>query len=348
MSHFAVMVIHKKGENLQELLQPYHEYECTGVEDEYVQTFAILEEAKADYERDTVHRLKDPEGGLHYPYNEEGNYKEEFSEERAHAFFPGSSRQLKVPEGWEDVRLPAKDFESFSQWAVRNYNKDRLELSEDGEVVNVTRRTNPNRKWDWYQVGGRWTPFFKLKEGCSGEKGEPGIHHGPHFEDTEENWADIVRKGDIDFTSMRKEAGQEAGKSWDDVMSVVGNLDDYIPWAKIRDEMFPDDRDAAREFSRNQRAEWVISTDESIAKIGRVWSLEEFKCTREEYVRRAENAACTPFAILMDGKWYERGEMGWWGVVLNERDSDEWNAKCRELLDELDDDTMITLVDCHI
>ena len=40
--------------------------------------------------------------------------------------------------------------------------------------------------------------------------------------------------------------------------------------------------------------------------------------------------------------------MGWWGVVLNESEATEWNAKCRELLDGLDDDTMLTIVDCHI
>ena len=25
--------------------------------------------------------------------------------------------------------------------------------------------TNPRAKWDWYQLGGRWTGFFKMKQG---------------------------------------------------------------------------------------------------------------------------------------------------------------------------------------
>jgi hypothetical protein len=33
MSHFAVLVI---GDDIEKQLQPYHEYECTGINDEYV------------------------------------------------------------------------------------------------------------------------------------------------------------------------------------------------------------------------------------------------------------------------------------------------------------------------
>ena len=33
MSHFSVMVI---GGNVEEQLQPYHEFECTGINDQYV------------------------------------------------------------------------------------------------------------------------------------------------------------------------------------------------------------------------------------------------------------------------------------------------------------------------
>ena len=53
-------------------------------------------------------------------------------------------------------------------------------------------------------------------------------------------------------------------------------------------------------------------------------------------------------AIVMDGKWYERGEMGWWGMVSNEQDTDAWNAQVSTLLDSLPDDTDISVVDCHI
>ena len=60
--------------------------------------------------------------------------------------------------------------------------------------------TNP--KWDWYQLGGRWTGFFKLKEGREGALGSPGILTEP----AEDGWVDGALKGDIDFEGMRDAA----------------------------------------------------------------------------------------------------------------------------------------------
>lgn len=56
----------------------------------------------------------------------------------------------------------------------------------------------------------------------------------------------------------------------------------------------------------------------------------------------------TTFAILKNGEWYERGEMGWFGQASNEISEDEWEAKTNELLSSLPDNTLITLIDCHI
>ena len=56
-----------------------------------------------------------------------------------------------------------------------------------------------------------------------------------------------------------------------------------------------------------------------------------------------------PFAFITpDGKWYERGEMGWWAVVTNEKSPDDWDAEFYKMVEKLDDDVIVTLVDCHI
>ncbi len=36
MSHFSVLVISEKQEDVEKLLAPYHEFECTGENDKYV------------------------------------------------------------------------------------------------------------------------------------------------------------------------------------------------------------------------------------------------------------------------------------------------------------------------
>lgn len=70
--------------------------------------------------------------------------------------------------------------------------------------------------------------------------------------------------------------------------------------------------------------------------------------TEEEFVRRQRNSALTPFALLWEGAWYERGEMGWFGCVQGEKDQDDWNAEFSRLWDEIPDDEWVTVVDCHV
>ena len=57
----------------------------------------------------------------------------------------------------------------------------------------------------------------------------------------------------------------------------------------------------------------------------------------------------TTFAVIKDGKWYEKGEMGWWGAcVSNEKDKEVWYKEFHKILEEQDPETLLTLVDCHI
>lgn len=48
------------------------------------------------------------------------------------------------------------------------------------------------------------------------------------------------------------------------------------------------------------------------------------------------------------GRWFEKGDMGWWGIVTNEKDKDEWEEKYRNYISTLNPETIVTVVDCHI
>lgn len=55
------------------------------------------------------------------------------------------------------------------------------------------------------------------------------------------------------------------------------------------------------------------------------------------------------FAFLdSDGKWHERGEMGWWGIVTNESAEDEWYGRYEKLVAAEADNAWFVLCDCHI
>ena len=40
--------------------------------------------------------------------------------------------------------------------------------------------------------------------------------------------------------------------------------------------------------------------------------------TKEIYIDRYSKFST--FAVVINGKWYERGSMGWWGIVSDEKD----------------------------
>ena len=55
-----------------------------------------------------------------------------------------------------------------------------------------------------------------------------------------------------------------------------------------------------------------------------------------------------PFAILSkDGKWHEKGRMGWWAMVSGDK-GDAWAAEAEAVIGSFGDDDTIVAVDCHI
>lgn len=55
-----------------------------------------------------------------------------------------------------------------------------------------------------------------------------------------------------------------------------------------------------------------------------------------------------PFAMVTpDGKWHERGKMGWFASVRDEMPREEWNKRVRELLAK-HAEAIVVVVDCHI
>lgn len=84
---------------------------------------------------------------------------------------------------------------------------------------------NPNGKWDWYQVGGRWTGSIKLKDGVeptSDMYGEPSYcfdkNVDPYFHARGEHWVDSALLKDID-TSLDMQAWDAAIEDWDKAMN---------------------------------------------------------------------------------------------------------------------------------
>lgn len=297
MSHFTVLVV---GNNVEAQLAPFHEFECTEQDDEYVQDID-----KTDDERSSFERAK-----------ERGDDYASFADFLRAMY----NKEYVVPFGEE----PNKDDHKYG-YALQD---------ENGEITKVVDRTNPNAKWDWWVVGGRWAGFFTLKDGATGKRGENGLMGSCKSE----SGVDQARKGDIDIDGMRAAAVKEAGEKYDEVHAIIAGRD-WMSWDECR-ERNEGDIDAARAQYHDQAVVQDIDKKYTFLR------LEDYKMTREKHTQRASDFAIATFAVIKDGQWYERGEMGWWGAVSNE--SDDWPARFAELLDGLPDDTLLTIVDCHI
>jgi len=402
MSHFTVLVI---GPDHEQALAPFHEFECTGRDDEFVVDVDKTEEARAGYEKDTE-RMVEKDGVRVSAYDDQFYRDPTDAEIKKHGPFFGSgggggisytsqdwgdgkghrAKVLDVPEGWEEVTVPTSETRSFVAWCEDYYGWTSVkhgeepteeqkygyvQLDENGEGVKCIDRTNPNAKWDWYVIGGRWCGYFPLKDGAKGIAGQgAGAAHDVR---PDPGTADQLRKDAVDFEKARDDAeekGRERFAKWQAVFEKHGKPELSWPqtYAKIEAEIteleaqgtakeeVPDPKDPDSTIHRAGlvRHTWRERYREQAAIAAYrevdVWTspVEEFGYDEDAYAQSCRNRALVPFAIVKDGKWFAKGDMGWWGAVSDERVQEEWNEEVSRLYDDLPPDTLLTLVDCHI
>lgn len=174
--------------------------------------------------------------------------------------------------------------------------QEYLEFNED-EDCEVDEKTgkkgyweNPNRKWDGYQIGGRWSGLLKLKTG---------------------EQVNVAQIKDLDL-AMDKKAYDKAIRFWEVEVEELSKKD-------------------GEEFFNFWKPGYYIERYE----------------TKEKYA--TDQATFKTFAMLLpDGKWLEKGEMGWFGLDSSNAESTEkYRKSFKEVLETMQDH-YITIVDCHI
>lgn len=312
MSHFTVLVI---GDDVEKQMQPYHEYECTGIEDEYVVDVNMNDEVKEYLDRELFVGTSKETGKLDYHYHQE----------RADE----SLVDYKIMSQLDFFKLKGLTPEEVEE-EVRDYHGVEL---KDGSWF---RKTNPNSKWDWWVIGGRWSGFFKQKPGANGLAGNAGFFGEP----AKIGYVDVIEKKGIDFDGMFKEAEDKAINEYDQTYAIIKDHPVAESWESVRERI--KNIDEARKFYHSQ------ARVEAFSKVNVFGDLEKFQVDRDVYIQREKDAVLSTYAIVKDGIWYSKGEMGWFAVSTDTITQDEWNKKVMELIHSVDDDTLFTLVDCHI
>ena len=81
---------------------------------------------------------------------------------------------------------------------------------------------------------------------------------------------------------------------------------------------------------------------------GKDWLGNPCQKLKEGYEWHYDNKDNFPFCVVIDGEWYEKGEMGWWGMTHNEKETDDWHGEVTALLEKLPADSEVYNVDFHI
>jgi hypothetical protein len=350
MSHFAVVVVLEDivdrpvetPQMIEQVMAPFMENCCGEPDKIYMKFYDQEDEYREAYENAGREMVVLDDGRLVLPWDEMFRQKPTKDEP-----FP----QCRAPDNLPRREVPYKEsYSSLEEFAKEWHGKE-----ERDETYNrYGYWQNPNAKWDWYEIGGRWSGFFKLKKGMIGGQGSQYNFTGQLSESNDR--ADLCFKRQVDFEFMRNEMGKAAAKRYDAIHKAIKGTPVNDSWEAIKDEMDVKDNrdriDAARKKYHDQPRVVAFnefgSTEEGREMVGFFSSVEEYDVSREQYIQTARNHAAVPLAVLKDGKWYEQGEMGWWGIMRNEKDPETWNSMVNKLYDELPDTALLVVVDCHI
>jgi hypothetical protein len=213
-----------------------------------------------------------------------------------------------------------------------------------------------NAKWDWYQLGGRWTGFFKAKDITQMSTGERGT-----FDNSpKDGYGDAMAKSNIDVEGMKEDYLLREGKKYDEIVSIINtwinaNTVNNIrpipkPWSYYR-SIAESGRLPIDEVRASYKAQATYKFE--LGNAGYHFLDEDpiedyWLKTKDSYLENSVKHCMVPYAYVKDGEWFGKGEMGWFGMSLYEIDQDEYLSAFWDTFNSLPEDTMVYLYDCHI
>lgn len=307
--HFSVLVI---GDDVEKQLAPFQQNNMGKCPKEYLEFIpeTELEEVDEKYKWHLEYHQKQVDEEFfsmkcpkdHYSSTSDKPIKEKVCPNcKTELIDTHDSELARRQEALEKIKS-----QTPMDWAKEYYND-----YEFREGIGWGYMENPNAKWDWYQVGGRNSGAFKLKEGANGKAGTPsllGLMHKGAVQEYEEHMkgrADQAMKKDIDFTPEEKYL-QKARRFWEVYVEGKEPECDEEKW-----------------LTKIERTPKEVF----IKKYG----------DKESYAKR--RAEFETYAVLKDGVWTE----------VDEYADGEWpESYVKMWIDDLPEDTLLTVVDCHM
>ncbi len=246
--------------------------------------------------------------------------------------------------------------------ATQDSGEKPLHVDGEGRAYELT-TYNPDSKWDWYSIGGRWSGHFLARTDLTAEQHRQLIN--PQEEDDESDdpgmRCDGGPVGLLDLAGMRTKGRHAATAAYDTWTSVVAGTPPVRDWAGFQERHLADPtgypiRTAREDFFDQPRIKAVQAHDAAHpAEALGGWSgvtdvVEEFQLGHRDYLDLCTGQAVLGHALLrLDRQWVEPGRMGWFGVSTDTAaDRLEYTRAATAYLDDLGPHTVLVSVDCHI
>ncbi len=313
MSHFSVAVFSDGKKTVEELLAPYQENNMGDCPTKYLKFVSATESKREKYETGAVEMVCMHDGSYMYPWDEKG-LKEKFpnityNDGKDHSSFYGGKSEYLLRNsmdpflgnvqiifflGDKGAELQTVPYKKIYP-TVQDYVRDYVEAPWDDEMQDYGYWENPNAKWDWWKVGGRWNKLLKTFNGgrCA-EARVADINFGMdlcHYNKNLRWWEVVVEESPI-----------RAGEKEDDFFNIY-------------------------------KKEYLLN-----------------KYKNKETYAKVQSSVITYAVVMPDGKWYQKGDMGWFGAGSETaEESYAWDMRFKEtFIDRANPDWILTIVDCHI
>lgn len=321
---------------VSDILDPFYE---NTEESEYLEFVETGTSYRIQYETGSVLQIRMPDGTLCFEHDDSFSRNYRLHEGKVYRHVKDESKLLALPDshntapagvlvdGFEVIEhYPLKDlYPTFTQF-MEKYCAELYHKEKDAYGYYQ----NPNAKWDWWQLGGRWQHVFLVPEDCDlvvyGDSGT----FGPQEANTPSGyrWVAGARKSDIQWDKMREWHLQFH-------QTTFQSLEKWF-WEDVKLE---------------NHSTMLVKTEDGIHE----WDNLIYKKgdTLDDYIRRMGinpeiRFPCTPFAFVDADGWHESGEMGWFGCSSNKKDTVLWHEEVDAFINRVPDNYFLVSVDCHI
>lgn len=339
MSHFTVAIrvpghISNVQEHVDDMLRIYNEQ--GNPEDDFMEFLDKTEELQEEYDTESSEQVL-YEGTYYYPYQ----FKKLFGVNEI------TDDLLKEKSAKLVERKHSEIYKTFEEFTKEYHG---MEPKENGKYGYYR---NPNAKWDWWTIGGRWTGHWHAKKNVEGSLGKPGAFDN----EPTEGGLDIIRIKDIDFARAEKETQERVQKFLVEYKEYfeTGKEDERNPFngprAKGLDiglvDCFDEDQITDEMRSTCKLVKWGrqnVPGKDRYDVLKPLPETPEFLDMLTDYF----NTIGT-FARLDDKGWAERGTMGWFGMSSATPESNEkFLQSFMPWLKSGNQEDWVVCVDCHI